>query len=212
MVIHIIFRGPYILRPRDRIFYALKTVKFQLKTVYIPSRPYIFRRDRKFYFSGPYIFYFIIKLLAVPMLVKNVGEKCMLAKNLYIGENLNFSRTYFSSTNRKMFTNIHLNFCLHQHTASTTYFFSPTYFTNITTAMRRAMLHRLCSIIFLKPQLVKIPPFFTSSGRDYLRGLNERFITLKNENLRFQRNLLGHCNHFRARFFSSGSPSLGHDI
>ena len=57
-----------ILRPRDRVFYALKTVYFQLKTVYIPPRPwifgprpYIFRQDRIFYqerifyFSGPYI-------------------------------------------------------------------------------------------------------------------------------------------------------------
>ena len=119
---HTISQGPYILRPRDRIFYALKTVKFQLKTVYIPSRPYMFRRDRKFYFSGPYIFYFIIKLLAVPMLVKNVGEKCMLAKNLYIGENLNFFKNI-------LFINKQKN--VHQHTASTTYFFSPTYFTNI---------------------------------------------------------------------------------
>ena len=28
-----------------------------------------------------------IKLLAVPMLAKDVGEKWMLAKNLYMGEN-----------------------------------------------------------------------------------------------------------------------------
>ena len=45
-----------------------------------------------------------------------------------------FSRTYFSPTYKQIFTNIHLNFCLHQHTenSSPTYFFSPTYFTNIT--------------------------------------------------------------------------------
>ena len=34
MMTHIILQGPYILSPRDRIFYALKTVYFQLKTVY----------------------------------------------------------------------------------------------------------------------------------------------------------------------------------
>ena len=65
--------------------------------------------------------------MAVLMLVKDVGEKCMLVKT-YI-----FSRAYFSPT---YFTNIHLIFCsnfsltyssFHQHTEN----FSPTYFTNI---------------------------------------------------------------------------------
>ena len=83
-----------------------------------------------------------MKLLAVPMLVKYVGEKCMLVKSKF------FSRTYFSPTYRKSFTNIHLNFCskcsptyrkfftniLHQHTFNFLFkfftniqFFSPTY-------------------------------------------------------------------------------------
>ena len=75
-MIHKISRGPYILRPRDRVFYALKTVCFQLKTVYISPRPYIFRQDRIFYqerifyFSGPYI------LLSYHEIIgrSNVGE------------------------------------------------------------------------------------------------------------------------------------------
>ena len=98
-MIHKISRGPYILHPRGRVFYALKTYTFSL-------RPYIFRQDRKFsaqdrifsartvYFTQNVYFtfqdrifyYLIMKLLAVPMLVKHVGEKCMLAKNLYVGE------------------------------------------------------------------------------------------------------------------------------
>ena len=80
--------------------------------------------------------------MAVLMLVKDVGEKCMLVKT-YI-----FSRGYFSPTYIKLFTNIHLNFCskcsptyrkfftniLHQHTFNFLFkfftniqFFSPTY-------------------------------------------------------------------------------------
>ena len=76
---HRIIQGPYILRPKDRIFkvdiflkngtvyiqlwtvyFPLMTVYFELKTVYFPPgpyispRPYIFK-DRIFYFSGPYI-------------------------------------------------------------------------------------------------------------------------------------------------------------
>ena len=40
MMTHIIIQGPYILRPRDRIFYALKTVF--LKSIFF-LWPYIFR-------------------------------------------------------------------------------------------------------------------------------------------------------------------------
>ena len=77
--------------------------------------------------------------MAVLMLVKDVGETCMLVKTYF------FSRGYFSPT---YFTNIHLNFCskcsptyrkfftniLHQHTFNFLFkfftniqFFSPTY-------------------------------------------------------------------------------------
>ena len=67
-MIHKISRGPYILRPRDRVFYALKTVNFRPKTVYFTKNVYFTFQDRIFY-------YLIMKLLAVPMLVKHVGEK-----------------------------------------------------------------------------------------------------------------------------------------
>ena len=127
-MIHKISRGPYILRPRDRVFYALKTVCFQLKTVYISPRPYIFRQDRIFYqerifyFSGPYI------LLSYHEIIgrSNVGEAYWW--KMYVGEkpvcwwNLKFfqEHTFHQHTFKflfKMFTNIQKTF--RQHTSPT---------------------------------------------------------------------------------------------
>ena len=50
MMTHIIIQGPFILLPKDRIFYALKIIYFKLiffrkkRTVYFPPGPFIFGR------------------------------------------------------------------------------------------------------------------------------------------------------------------------
>ena len=44
-------------------------------------------KDRIFYASKKHTVY-ILTCMAVLMLVKDVGEKCMLVKNMYVGEKL----------------------------------------------------------------------------------------------------------------------------
>ena len=58
-------RGPFVIRPKDRIFLVNifpknRIVNLKFKTVYFSPGPYIFQRpyifkDRLFYFSGPFI-------------------------------------------------------------------------------------------------------------------------------------------------------------
>ena len=47
--------------------------------------------------------------------------KCRNVAERYVGEYVWNRMLVFSLTNRKVFTNIHLNFCLQQHTASPTF-------------------------------------------------------------------------------------------
>ena len=58
---HRIIQGPYILRPRDRIysvdnFSKNKTVYFQLWTVYFPLMTVYFKLKTVYFPPGPYIF------------------------------------------------------------------------------------------------------------------------------------------------------------